>query len=142
MDKKVEQAIEILKQEDKKYIKNVLMKELYRLEYDWEYEGWVVGDEPASDFIYRNENTLLNPKELEGVIDEVIDKDIFPVDEIAVDFISYYEAKWGLDDLTEDKISSKITGDAEFHMFELAGMDLCGEVIKQLKVKGVEIKEC
>ena len=137
MDKKVEEAIEVLRQEDKKYIKKVLIPELWRITYDFDYMGWFVGEEPVRDFIYKNENTLLNPKELEGAIDEIIEEDIFPVDETAMEFISYYESKWGLDELTEDKISSKISGDAEFHIF--AHMGLCDEVIRQLKARGVEV---
>ena len=139
MDKKLQEALEILRQEDKKYLTKVLKRKRHLLTYDFDFCGWFIGDKPARDFIYNYDNTWLNPKELEGTIDEIIEEEIFPVDETALEFISYYESKWGLEDLTEDKISSKIISDAEFHIFEHMG--LCDEVVRQLRASGVEVKD-
>lgn len=139
MKKEIKQAIDILKREDKKYIKKILKEQRNEITYDCEYQGWCIGDKYTPNYFFNCENTYLNPKELESVIDEVIEEEIFPIKEVAEDFISYCESKWGLDNLTEDKISSKITGDAEFHIFEHMG--LYEEVIKQLKAKGVEIND-
>lgn len=138
LDKEVEKAIKTLKKTDYEYIKKVLKREQNKLIYDLDFEGWFIGDKDVRDFFYTEENTYLNPKELEGFINEIIEEEIFPIKETALDFISYYESKWGLDDITEDKIYEKVNSDAEFHIFEHMG--LSEEVIKQLKNQGVDVK--
>lgn len=138
VSKEVKQAIETLKKADYEYIKEVLQREKNQLDYDSEYDGWSIGNEYAVDFFYKNENTYLNPKELESFIETIIEEEILPISEIAESFISYFESKYGLEDITEDRIYSNISRDCEFHSFEAFG--LSEEVIKQLKEKGIEIK--
>lgn len=135
--KEIEQAINILKESDKEYIRKVLKREKYSLEYDSEYGGWVKDGEYLVNYLFNHENTYLNPKELESTIDELMEE-ILPISEVAENFISYFEAKYGLEDVTEDKIYSNIVRDCEFHHFEVLG--LSDEVIKQLKDKGIDIK--
>ena len=74
---------------------------------------------------------------MESTIDELMEE-ILPISEVAESFISYFEAKYGLEDITEDRIYSNIARDCEFHHFEVLG--LSDEVIKQLKDKGIDIK--
>lgn len=138
VSKEVEKAIETLKKADYEYIKEVLKKEKNQLDYDSEYDGWLIGNEYAVDFFYKNENTYLNPKELESFIETTIEEEVLPISEIAESFISYFESKYGLEDITEDRIYSNILRDCEFHSFEVFG--LSEEVIKQLREKGVEVK--
>lgn len=138
VSKEIEKAFEILKQADYKYIKEVLKREKNQLDYNSEYDGWLIGNKYAVDFFYNNENTYLNPKELESFIDTIIEEEILPISEIAQDFINYFESKYGLEDVTEDRIYSNISRDCEFHSFETFG--LSEEVIKQLREKGVEVK--
>lgn len=135
--KEIEQAINILKESDKEYIRKVLKREKYSLEYDSEYGGWVKDGEYLVNYLFNHENTYLNPKELESTIDELMEE-ILPISEVAESFISYFEAKYGLEDVTEDRIYSNIVRDCEFHHFEVLG--LSNEVIKQLKDKGIDIK--
>ena len=134
MNEKVNQAIEILKQADYKYIKNVLKNNKHQLFYDTDFGEWTIEDKNIIDYFFEEENTYLNPKELKGFIEEIIDNEIFPIKEIASDFISYFESKYGLEDITEDRICSNITKDCEFYFFEVKG--LSKEVIKQLKYGG------
>ena len=61
------------------------------------------------------------------------------IDEIAEDFINYFELKYGLEDITKDRICSNILRDCEFHSFEVFG--LSEEVIKKLKNRGIEINK-
>ncbi len=138
VSKEVEQAIETLKKADYEYIKKVLKKEKSQLDYNSEYDGWLIGNEYIVDFFYKNENTYLNPKELKSFIENIIEKEILPISEIAKDFIDYFEMVYGLEDVTEDRIYSNILRDCEFHSFETFG--LSEEVIKQLREKGVEVK--
>lgn len=139
MKKEINQAIKILKEADRDYIKSVLEREKENIIYDFDYQGYCVNDEYVIDYFFKNENTYLNPKELESMIEEIIENEMFPIQSIAYDFIEYYEMKWGLDHLTVGNIDSKIIDDAEFHIF--AQMGLLDEVIKQLKERGIEIKE-
>lgn len=137
VSKEVEQAFQVLKAEDKKYIEKILKREKSLLEYDSEYEGWTRDGEYLVNYLFKNENTYLNPKELESTIDELMEE-ILPISEVAESFISYFDAKYGLEDATEDRIYSNITRDCEFHHFEALG--LSDEVIKQLKDKGIDVK--
>ena len=53
------------------------------MDYDSEYDGWLIGNEYAVDFFYKNENTYLNPKKLESSLvywqldDEVNEKFVY-----------------------------------------------------------------
>lgn len=138
VSKEIEQTIETLKKADYEYIKEVLKREKNQLDYDSEYDGWLIGNEYAVDFFYKNEDTYLNPKELKSFIETIIEEEILPISEIAKDFINYFESKYGLEDVTEDRICSNISKDCEFHSFETFG--LSEEVVRQLRKKGVEIK--
>lgn len=138
VSKEIEQAINILKESDKEYIRKVLKREKNSLEYDSEYEGWTRNGEYLVNYLFKHENTYLNPKELESTIDELME-DILPISEVAESFISYFDAVYGLEDITEDRIYSNIARDCEFHHFEALG--LSDEVIKQLKDKGIDINE-
>ena len=130
MDKEIRKAINILRAKDEESIRELLIKEKNNLEYDMDYCGWFINCTDARTYIFDENITLLNPKDLESTIDAIIEEEIFPVEETALDFISYYESKWGLDNVTEDKIYEKVNSDAEFHIFEHMG--LSDEVIKQL----------
>ena len=138
VSRKIEKAINILKESDKEYIKKVLKREKNSLEYDSEYGGWTRDGEYLVNYLFEHENTYLNPKELESTIDELMEE-ILPISEVAESFISYFDAKYGLEDVTEDRIYSNIARDCEFHHFEVLG--LSEEVIKQLKDKGINVKE-
>ena len=137
VSKEVEQAFKVLKEFDREYIRKILKREKNSLEYDSEYEGWTRDGEYLVDYLFKNENTYLNPKELESTIDELMEE-ILPISEVAESFISYFKAVYGLEDITEDRIYSNIIRDAEFHHFESLG--LSDEVIKQLKDKGIDVK--
>ena len=137
VSKEIEQAIKVLKESDREYIRKVLEREKNSLEYDSEYQGWVRNGEYLVNYLFNHENTYLNPKELESTIDELMEE-ILPISEVAKSFISYFEAKYGLEDVTEDRIYSNIAKDCEFHHFEALG--LSKEVIKQLKDKGFDVK--
>lgn len=137
VSKEIEQAIKVLKESDKEYIRKVLEREKNSLEYDSEYGGWTRDGKYLVNYLFNHENTYLNPKELESTIDELMEE-ILPISEVAESFISYFEAKYGLEDVTEDRIYSNIARDCEFHHFEFLG--LSDEVIRQLKNKGVDVK--
>lgn len=83
VSKEVKQAIEILRKADYEYIEKVLQREKNQLEYDSVYGGWLIRDEYAVDFFYKNENTYLNPKELESLIETIIEEEVLPISEIA-----------------------------------------------------------
>lgn len=66
-------TFEEILENDIKYIENVLIREKDRLEYDDWFGGWCIGETPFIDFLYEEENTILNPKELEGYAEEIIE---------------------------------------------------------------------
>ena len=72
VSKEVKQAIEMLKKADYEYIKEVLKREKSQLDYDSECDRWLIGNKYAVDFFYKNENTHLNPKNLESFIETII----------------------------------------------------------------------
>ena len=65
-----------VREKDIEYIKNVIMQLAHRLEYDEWFGGWCLGEEPLVDYFYNNETTYLNPKELEGYMEEIIEDEI------------------------------------------------------------------
>lgn len=63
-----------VKQMDIEYLKKVLSRIKYDLEWNSDYAGWTYKSEKTIvDYIYEEENTILNPKELEGEIDKLIE---------------------------------------------------------------------
>lgn len=58
---------------DIQYIENVLQKIKDRLEYDEWFGGWCIGEESLIDYFYNEETTYLNPKELEGEMEDIIE---------------------------------------------------------------------
>ncbi len=65
-----------VRDKDIEYIRNVIMQLAHRLEYDEWFGGWCLGEEPLVDYFYNNETTYLNPKELEGYMEEIIEDEI------------------------------------------------------------------
>ena len=65
-----------VREKEIEYIKNVIMQLAHRLEYDEWFGGWCLGEEPLVDYFYNNETTYLNPKELEGYMEEIIEDEI------------------------------------------------------------------
>jgi len=65
-----------VRNKDIEYIRNVIMQLAHRLEYDEWFGGWCLGEEPLVDYFYNNETTYLNPKELEGYMEEIIEDEI------------------------------------------------------------------
>ena len=130
--KETKEAIEVLKKADYEYILKILINNQGVLRYDTDSYCWFILDTNIMDYLYEEHNTYLNPKELEGFIEDIIDNEIFPIEEVAEDFISYYKVKYDLKDATRDKIRSAIARDCDFYIFEDRG--LSDEVIKQLNL--------
>lgn len=66
---------EILEQ-DIEYMRNVIYTLKNNLEYDEFFGGWSIGETPLVEYFYENENTILNPKELEGYMEEIIEDEL------------------------------------------------------------------
>lgn len=62
-----------VKEDDKKYLEEILEREKENLKYDEKYAGWFCDDEPLEMFLFMEENTILNPKELMGYAEEFIE---------------------------------------------------------------------
>ena len=71
-------TFEEIKQNDVDYIRDVLVNLKDKLEYDEYFGGWCIGEVPLRDYIYEEENTILNPKELECEM-EIIIEDEFKI---------------------------------------------------------------
>ena len=65
-----------VEENDIKRIKIILRFYKDKLNYDEEYMGWCIGSERIVDFLYENNETVINPKELEGFIDEFIEEEL------------------------------------------------------------------
>lgn len=65
-----------VEKKDIEYLRKVLDREKDKIVNDSDYGGWCIGTEYAVDYLYNNENTILNPKELEGWIDEIIEDEL------------------------------------------------------------------
>lgn len=65
-----------VREKDIEYIRNVIIQLAHRLEYDEWFGGWCLGEEPLVDYFYNNETTYLNPKELEGYMEEIIEDEM------------------------------------------------------------------
>ena len=66
---------EVLEQ-DIIYIRNVIYELKNKITYDEYFGGWCIGETPLRDYIYEEENTILNPKELEGYMEEIIEDEL------------------------------------------------------------------
>ena len=67
-----------VEKEDINYIRNVLFSLKDNLSYDKDfYGGWVLNNErPLVEYFFEEENTILNPKELEGYMEEIIENEL------------------------------------------------------------------
>lgn len=61
---------------DIEYLREIITRESNKLEYDEYFGGWCIGETPLRDWIYENENTLFNPKELEGYMEQIIEDEL------------------------------------------------------------------
>ena len=61
---------------DIKYIRNVLKTLAENIEYDEFFGGWCIGDQPLREYFFEEEDTYLNPKELEGYMEEIIEDEM------------------------------------------------------------------
>ena len=66
----------ILKREDYKYITKVLKEHKHQLNYDTDYAGWYIENKTLEEYLFEEENTYLNPKELGEVIEDVIENEL------------------------------------------------------------------
>lgn len=62
--------------QDIEYIREVIIREMDKLEYDVYFGGWCIGETPLRDWFYEEENTLFNPKELEGYMEQIIEDEL------------------------------------------------------------------
>lgn len=66
-----------VEQQDIEYIRGVLNKLKDDLSFDEDYYGWLLGGEkPLTEYFFEEENTILNPKELEGYMEDIIEKEL------------------------------------------------------------------
>ena len=64
---------ELLKK-DLKYIKNVFKENIDNLIYDEEWESYLLwGEKPLDEWFFEDGDTILNPKDLTGYMNEMID---------------------------------------------------------------------
>lgn len=63
-------------EQDIKYIKEVINKLKDNLEYDEWFGGWCIGEQSLVEYFFEEENTILNPKELEGYMEEIIENEL------------------------------------------------------------------
>jgi len=64
-----------VKKNDVENIRKVLNENKDKLNYDKDYAGWCIGSEYVVDYLYENGETVINPKELEGDVDEIIENE-------------------------------------------------------------------
>lgn len=69
-------AFYILEKEDYKYIEKVLKEHKNELNYDIDFAGWYIGESPVREYLFEEENTYLNPKELGEIIEEIIEDNL------------------------------------------------------------------
>lgn len=65
-----------VEKQDVEYIRKVINKLKDDLEYDEWFGGWCLGEQALVDYFYEEENTILNPKELEGYMEEIIEDEL------------------------------------------------------------------
>ena len=67
---------DILKQ-DIDYIRNVLNGLKNNLSFDENYYGWLLDEEkPLTEYFFEEENTIINPKELESCMEDIIENEL------------------------------------------------------------------
>ena len=65
-----------VEQKDVENIRRILNDHKDKLVYDEDYAGWCINSEYIVDYLYDNGETVINPKELEGYIDEIIEDEL------------------------------------------------------------------
>ena len=65
-----------VEKQDIEYLREILNREKEGLNYDEDYAGWFMDDEPLEMFLFMEENTILNPKELMGYAEEIIEDEM------------------------------------------------------------------
>ena len=75
-DSMIDMAFDILRQEDYRYIEKVLEEHKDKLNYDVDFAGWCIGESTVREYLFEEENTYLNPKELGEVIEEIIEDNL------------------------------------------------------------------
>lgn len=66
-----------LLEDDIKYIREVLQRLKNDITWDEDYYGWLLQEEkPLTEYLFEEENTIINPKELEGEIDNIIENEL------------------------------------------------------------------
>ena len=63
-------------EEDIQYLRKILNDRKDLLHWDDEYAGWFCDDEPLEMNLFMEENTILNPKELMGYAEEIIEDEM------------------------------------------------------------------
>lgn len=63
-----------VQKQDIQYLKEIIQREWDKIEYDEYFGGYCIGETPLRDYIYEEENTILNPKELEGYMEDIIEE--------------------------------------------------------------------
>ncbi len=71
-----EKTWEELKELDLSYVRNILSSIENDIEYDEWFGGWCIGERPISEYLFEEETLYLNPKELEGYIEEIIEDEM------------------------------------------------------------------
>ena len=59
-------------EQDIAYMRAVIYDLKDKITYDEYFGGWCIGETPLRDYFYEEENTILNPKELEGYMEDII----------------------------------------------------------------------
>ena len=66
-------SLKVLQEADEKYLKDIIEREYDNMCYNISYQGWYRKDIPMVQYLFENENTYLNPKELESTIDKIME---------------------------------------------------------------------
>lgn len=66
-------SLKVLQEADEKYLKDIIEREYDNMSYDISYQGWYRKNIPMVQYLFENENTYLNPKELESTIDKIME---------------------------------------------------------------------
>lgn len=75
-------SIEELFEQDLEYCIEVINREKRNLWFNEEAKAWYIGEDEIPEYLWKNENTILNPKELIGRIERYIENEtnIMPQD--------------------------------------------------------------
>lgn len=61
--------------EDLKYCMDIIKREKRNVWYNRDMGVWYIGEDEIVDYLWYNENTILNPKELVGYIEKYINEE-------------------------------------------------------------------